>query len=112
VEQQRQIYQTAADRSTVAEPGTSQHHSGLAIDFCSLENGCQIGLNSGFEDTAAAAWLRAHAAAYGFIEPYADFEQLRQLLGVTEPILQNVTPAAEHHHWLYLGPAQAGLWQP
>jgi len=112
LEQQKYIYKTSSTADTVAEPGTSQHHSGLAIDFCSLENDCRIGLGSGFEDTAAAAWLRAHAAAYGFIEPYADFEQLRRLLNVQESVLQTVTPAAEHHHWLYLGPALSARWQP
>ena len=110
--EQQHIYNQASDRSTVAFPGSSQHHSGLAIDFCSLENGCQIGLKSGFEQTQVYTWLLAEADRYGFVEPYAHFEQLRRLLGITEPVLQDVPPAAEHHHWLYLGPALTASWQP
>ena len=46
----------------VARPGTSQHHTGLAIDF--------IKADDSFEQHPAFAWLQQHAADYGFIMRY------------------------------------------
>ena len=41
-----------------APPGFSEHHTGLAIDINSLEQN--------FKDTKEYAWLKVHAAEYGF----------------------------------------------
>ncbi len=48
----------------VAVPGTSEHQTGLALDIVtpSYQN-----LDDGYADTAAAKWLKANAADYGFI---------------------------------------------
>lgn len=48
----------------IAVPGTSEHHTGLAMDIVTPS---YQGLDSGFENTAAFRWLSANAASYGFI---------------------------------------------
>ncbi|WP_374487241.1 D-alanyl-D-alanine carboxypeptidase family protein [Zoogloea sp.] len=49
--------------SVLAIPGTSEHHTGCAVDVTTP--GCPPAEET-FEDTAAFAWLNAHAAHYGF----------------------------------------------
>ena len=46
-----------------APPGYSEHHTGRAVDFA--EPGAAP-LTEDFERTAAFAWLREHAATFGF----------------------------------------------
>jgi len=46
-----------------APPFFSEHHTGLAVDVGTP--GCMT-LQREFEDTAAFAWLSAHAASFGF----------------------------------------------
>ncbi len=65
-EEQAIAYSQAKDKSTVLLPGTSQHHTGLALDFTSSEIGKLVDINSGFEQTKAAKWLVDHAWEYGF----------------------------------------------
>ncbi len=48
--------------SAVARPGTSEHQTGLAIDFNTA--------SSRFESTDAFRWLKANAENYGFILRY------------------------------------------
>lgn len=50
--------------TVVARPGTSEHHSGLAVDV--LGSG-YTSLEESFETTPAFAWLMEHCAEYGFI---------------------------------------------
>lgn len=57
----------------VARPGTSEHQTGLAIDFNSVE--------TDFGSTKAGKWLKAHANEYGFILRYEKDKQ--SLTGVT-----------------------------
>lgn len=81
--------QAAAD-TVSARPGYSEHQTGLAADLkvgsCVLE--C-------FGGSAAHAWLRAHAAEYGFIERYP-------------PGLTSITGySPEAWHWRYVGTATA-----
>lgn len=57
----------AAAAMVVAEPGTSEHESGLAVDICSMDY--QI-LDEGQEETPEFQWLAAHCAQYGFILRY------------------------------------------
>ena len=52
----------------VARPGTSEHHTGLAIDFLCSD---YSHLDEGFADTAAFLWLTENAHKYGFIMRYA-----------------------------------------
>lgn len=77
-DEQRQLFQQAVQsgisrglsqsgaeqeaRKTVAEPGYSEHNTGLALDF--------NGSRSDFVSTDAYAWLQQHAAEYGFILRY------------------------------------------
>lgn len=49
-------------RKTVAEPGYSEHNTGLALDF--------NGSSSDFASTPAYTWMQKHAAEYGFILRY------------------------------------------
>ena len=51
-------------RKTIQAPGYSEHHTGLAIDFNEVAYG--------FAESGAYAWLRAHAAEYGFVERYPE----------------------------------------
>ena len=50
-----------------AAPGYSEHHSGLALDIGAPD---QPPAEEGFEQTAAFAWLRQHAAGHGFEMSY------------------------------------------
>ena len=51
----------------VARPGTSEHHTGLAVD---LQTTGAVTLEENFADTPAYKWLDEHAEEYGFIERY------------------------------------------
>ena len=51
----------------VARPGTSEHQTGLAIDFNSVE--------TSFGSTSAGKWLKANAENYGFILRYEEDKQ-------------------------------------
>lgn len=44
---------------TIAYPGCSEHHTGLAVDFNYV--------NQDFEDSVAFAWLQENAENYGFV---------------------------------------------
>lgn len=52
----------------VAEPGTSEHQSGLALDM-SCPAVC-MELTEAFAETKEGIWLKRHAALYGFIIRY------------------------------------------
>lgn len=62
-------YEEALDiaATVVARPGTSEHHTGLAVDL--LNNECWE-LEEYWEDTAAFDWMMEHCADYGFILRY------------------------------------------
>lgn len=47
---------------TIAQPGHSEHETGLALDFNDA--------SQGFQETVAYQWLQQHGAAYGFIQRY------------------------------------------
>lgn len=66
-----------------ARPGTSEHHTGLAIDF-----NCA---NNSFEGMPAFAWLQQHAHEYGFIMRYP--EDKTEITGVIY----------EPWHWRFVG---------
>lgn len=69
--------------TVVARPGTSEHHTGLAVDLNSVE--------TSFEDTEAFSWLKEHGEEYGFIMRYAEDKQ--DLTGVIY----------EPWHWRFVG---------
>ena len=52
---------------TSARPGTSEHQSGLCVDFMTTS---MTALNNDFENTRAFAWLSENAYKYGFILRY------------------------------------------
>ncbi len=47
---------------TIARPGYSEHHTGLAVDLNDV--------SADFETTEAYKWLTEHAAEYGFVQRY------------------------------------------
>ena len=70
--------------SRVAVPGTSEHHSGLAVDFNATQ--------TSFENTKAFAWLRENAENYGFIMRYE-----KEKMDITGGIIY------EPWHWRFVG---------
>lgn len=67
-----------AARRWVAPPGTSEHHTGLALDIVTPSH--QV-LNHEFADTDAGIWLAAHAWEYGFVIRYPEDKQ--DITGIT-----------------------------
>ena len=53
-----------AAKAWVAPPGTSDHHTGLALDIVTPDY--QM-LNDGFADTPAGQWMAKHSWEYGFV---------------------------------------------
>lgn len=58
----------SASRQTVADPGTSEHHTGLAFDMTVPGAGA-------FKYTDQCKWLHEHCWEYGFIIRYTDDKQ-------------------------------------
>lgn len=85
------MYGRAYVHEYVAKPGASEHQTGLAVDIASVSHGCEIDANACSLDASAIAWLRTHAADYGFIERYPSGKQ--SITGV----------AGEHWHYRYVG---------
>ncbi len=78
----------------VAPPGTSEHHTGLAIDF--LSNDCTT-MDDVFADSDAGKWLKEHAAEYGFVLRYPDGKE--QITGIV----------FEPWHYRYVGREAAAV---
>lgn len=57
-------------RTYSALPGTSEHETGLAVDVSGSDGKCAAA--DCFGDTEEAAWLKEHAAEYGFIIRYPE----------------------------------------
>lgn len=62
----------AAAATIVAVPGSSEHHTGLALDIVTPE---YQSLDEGFADTPAFKWLDQNAYKYGFIMRYPKDKQ-------------------------------------
>ncbi|MPN10438.1 putative carboxypeptidase YodJ [bioreactor metagenome] len=60
---QQELYDASTD-NTVAEPGSSEHESGLAFDLSTMNSG------DSFDTTKQFAWLSKHCWEYGFILRY------------------------------------------
>lgn len=73
-----------AAASRVAIPGTSEHHTGLAVDFNTTDQS--------FENTKAFKWLKENAEDYGFIMRYA-----KDKMDITGGIIY------EPWHWRFVG---------
>lgn len=54
-------------KKTLAMPGHSEHHTGLAIDFLSSDN---LNMDISQENSAGNKWLRDNSYRYGFILRY------------------------------------------
>lgn len=65
-------------RRWVAPPGTSEHHTGLALDIVTPSH--QV-LNHAFADTDAGIWMAAHSWEYGFVIRYPEDKQ--DITGIT-----------------------------
>lgn len=74
-ERQESIYGTAinqdgADQDTVAEPGHSEHQTGLAMDVSSQS--VNLELTTDFKETPEGSWLAENAHHFGFIIRYPE----------------------------------------
>lgn len=56
----------------VLPPGTSEHHTGLAIDLSDASGPCQEASDDCSLGMDSAAWLVEHAPRYGFVLRYPD----------------------------------------
>ena len=65
-------------RRWVAPPGTSEHHTGLALDIVTPSH--QV-LNHAFANTDAGIWMAAHSWEYGFVIRYPEDKQ--DITGIT-----------------------------
>lgn len=75
----------------VAKPGTSEHHTGLAVDFASASAACESDSDKCSLSQAAANWLLENGPKYGFVQRYPEGKQ--PITGV----------AFEPWHYRYLG---------
>ncbi|MDR2817632.1 MAG: M15 family metallopeptidase [Oscillospiraceae bacterium] len=72
----------------IARPGSSEHHTGLAVDIATPSH---QGLDESFRGTAAYQWLLKNAPKYGFVERYPQGK-----VGIT-----HINP--EPWHYRYIG---------
>ena len=67
-ERQKELYQAASGRSTVAPPGCSEHQTGFALDVSCASQGYE--LEESFAFSSEGKWLASHASLFGFIIRY------------------------------------------
>jgi len=70
-QEQRDLYENAADASYVMPPGHSEHQLGLAADILALGSSETGGMRGSDE----AAWLAENASEYGLILRYPEHKQ-------------------------------------
>lgn len=68
----RQIQGENFAKEYVADPGTSEHHTGLAIDFSDRSSECSQNSNECRLSGATAMWLANNAYKYGFVLRYPE----------------------------------------
>lgn len=90
--------QSAADRY-VADPGSSEHHTGLAVDFSDRSSTCSLDSDKCSLSYASGVWLARNAYKFGFILRYPEGEQ--PTTGI----------AYESWHYRYVGIPLAALIQ-
>ncbi len=95
IKDQEIAYNQATDKTVVTLPGTSQHHTGLAIDFTSPEIGNVVDINAKFGNTKAGKWLTENAWKYGFVLSYTHGHD-------------NISN--EDWHYFYVGHDLAKIW--
>lgn len=79
----------------VAEPGSSEHHTGTAVDLASASATCEMDSSRCSLSQAAVTWLANNAYRFGFIQRYPEGKQ--PITGV----------AFEPWHYRYVGVALA-----
>ena len=79
----------------VALPGTSEHHTGLAVDF-SIYN-ADTGDSAEYDGTGEYAWIEENAWQYGFVKRYSEGKE--EWTGIWD----------EPWHFRYVGLPHAGL---
>lgn len=62
----------AAAAKYVAAPGSSEHHTGMSVDFAIDSDPCREDSDSCSLGVAAAVWLKDNAYKYGFIQRYPE----------------------------------------
>lgn len=102
VDDQQQLYDEfalargkAAADTYVADPGSSEHHTGLAIDLSDESDECAANSDQCFISPDTSQWLARTVHKYGFIVRYPDGKQ--SITGV----------AYEPWHYRYVGVALA-----
>ena len=77
IEKQKELYETSLKKNgkkytekMTAYPGTSEHHTGYAVDVTSKSMGW--GLKQNFTDYADGQWITDHCSEYGFIIRYPE----------------------------------------
>lgn len=85
----------ALARTYVAEPGSSEHHTGLAVDFSDASPLCSTDSDECNLSLSSAQWLADNAWKYGFIQRYP--EGAKPITGI----------AYEPWHYRYVGTALA-----
>lgn len=77
--------------SYIAQPGSSEHETGLAVDIASSSPACQKDSDACTLEPAAIAWLHQNAPRFGFLQRYPTGKQ--SITGV----------AGEAWHYRYVG---------
>lgn len=100
LEHQRSLYSDSLQENGpeytaryVADPGYSEHHTGLAVDFALYFPA--DGSSGDFDGTGDQLWFYEHAAEYGFIRRYA--EDKETITGIAD----------EPWHFRYVGEVHA-----
>lgn len=78
IRQQQLIYNSIQDKTLVAQPGNSEHHTGLAVDFaaCPMKDGVRndsierLELRMDFKFLPEYYWLVNHGKNYGFEQSF------------------------------------------
>lgn len=101
-EDQQRIYEQNAarygedhTRTFVAQPGCSEHQTGLAFDLNIYY--ADTGDCNEFENVPESSWILAHAYEYGFVQRYEADKS--DITGISN----------EPWHFRYVGPVHAGL---
>ena len=106
IDEQKKLYdffvlnhgQSSADMY-VAQPGESEHNTGLAVDLSNVSASCRQDSDKCSLDLVTTAWLSQHAYNYGFIQRYP--EGKRPITGISY----------EPWHYRYVGIALASKIQ-
>lgn len=96
--QQELLYASISDKTLVARPGTSEHHTGLAVDFtaCPMKDGKRddsierLELRKDFSELPEYFWLTIYGKDYGFEQSFR------------EDNIEETGYQAEAWHWKYI----------